>query len=151
MKSLFSLKGKNHGTNSEYFYYYQIYYNNSCVCLTVKEKNLSYFSLFSHTQIIFVKCGNTLLSPPWLFSWKRQYLTLSFLLRSSQAKISFLSLGFMLYFLSPHRENPWAKAIKFFLALSIYKTLLLFSFGLGIHYLFNKESILSWIRNILPF
>ena len=48
-----------------------------------------------------------------------------------------------------HREDPWAKAIKFFVTLFIYKILLLFSLGLGIHYLFNKESISSWTRNTL--
>ena len=86
----------------------------------------------------------------YLLKGSKQYLALSFLLRSSQAKIHFLSLGFTLYFPSPHREDPWAKAIKLFVTLSIYKTLLLFSFGLGIHYLFNKESISSWTRNTLP-
>ena len=85
--------------------------------------------------------GNPLLSPPSLFSWRRQYLNLSFLLRSSQEKIHFLSLGFMLYFPFPHREDPWAKTLKFFVTLSIYKTFLLFPLGLGIHYLFNKELI----------
>ena len=142
MKSLFSLKRKNHGTNSEYFYYYQIYYNNSCVCLTAKEKNSLIF-LYSHTHKLSLSNVATLCSLLLDYFLENGNILLSFLLRSSQAKISFLSLGFMLYFLSPHRENPWAKAIKFFLALSIYKTLLLFSFGLGIHYLFNKESILS--------
>ena len=130
------------------------------------KKNLSYFSLLSHTHTnylfqrqqhfalsslaIFSKAANPLLSPPWLSSWRRQYLALSFLLRSSQTKIYFLSLGFTLYFLSCHRNDPWAKAIKFFIALFIYKTLLLFLLGLGICYLFNKESIPSWTRNILP-
>ena len=120
------------------------------------KKNLSYFSLLSHTHTnylfqrqqhfalsslaIFSKATNPLLSPPWLSSWRRQYLALSFLLCSSQVKIHFLSLGFMLYFSSPHREDPWVKAIKFLVALSIYKILLLFPFRLGIHYLFNKES-----------
>ena len=73
-------------------------------------------------------------------SRRQQYLTLSLLLRSSQAKIPFLSLGFTLYIPFPHREDPWAKTIKFFAALSIYKTFLLFPFELGIHYLINKES-----------
>ena len=114
------------------------------------KKNLSCFSLLNthtHTLIISLKGGNTLLSPPWLSSWKRQpftlsslaiflrwqYFTLSFLLCSSQAKIP----CFTLYFPSPHREDPWAKAIKFFVVLSIYKTLLLFPFA-------------SWTRNTLP-
>ena len=54
-----------------------------------------------------------------------------------------LSLGFMLYLPSPHRKNPWAKALKFFVSLSIYKTLFLFPLELGIHYFFNKKSIHS--------
>ena len=49
------------------------------------------------------------------------------------------SLDFTLYFSSLQREYHWAKANKFFVALSIYKTLFLFSFELGIHYFFNKE------------
>ena len=46
--------------------------------------------------------------------------------------------------------GPKPKAIKFFVTLSIYKTLLLFSLGLGIHYLFNNESTSSWTKNTLP-
>ena len=49
------------------------------------------------------------------------------------------SLDFMLYFSSLQREYHWAKANKFFVALSIYKTFFLFFFELGIHYFFNKE------------
>ena len=132
------------------------------------KKNFSYFSLLSHTHThklslpnaatlyslllsYLLEGDNPLLSPPWLSSWRQQYFALSFLLPSSQAKISFLSLGFTLYFPSPHKENPWTKVIKFFVALSIYKALLLFSFGLEMHYLINKESISSWTRNTLPF
>ena len=63
---------------------------------------------------------------------------------------SLLSLGFMLYFPSSHGENPSAKAIKFFVVLSIYKTLLLIPLGLVIYYLFSKESIPFWIMNTLP-
>ena len=118
------------------------------------KKKISLIFLYSHThKLSFSKAatlfslllgyllndGNPLLSLPWLSSWKRQYLTLSFLLRSSQVKISFFFLGFTLYFPSPHREDPWAEASKFFAALSIYKTFLLLPLGLGIHYLFNKE------------
>ena len=41
------------------------------------KKNLSYFSLLSHTLIIYFKGGNTLLSPPCLSSRRRQLFTLS--------------------------------------------------------------------------
>ena len=111
------------------------------------KKNLSYFSLLSHTHklIISFKVSNTLLSSLWLFFRRWLYFTLSLLLRSSQAKNLFLSLASRSIF-----PLPIVKAIKFFVVLSIYKTLLLFSLGLGIHYLFNQESILSWIRNTLP-
>ena len=85
-------------------------------------------SLFALAHTLFVS------------SQRQQYLTLSLLLRSSQAKIPFLSLGFTLYIPFPHREDPWAKTIKFFAALSIYKTFSLFPFELGIYYLINKES-----------
>ena len=125
----FLLEGKKHGTNSKQFHCYQINYNNSCVCFRL-NKNLSYFSLFSHTQIISLKGGNTLLShfyfllPTQLslgclllskrltfgcslffLVWlplslllrtlfvsfqRRQPLTLSFLLCSSQMKIHFI-------------------------------------------------------------
>ena len=40
----------------------------------------------------------------------------SLLLDYSQLKIPFFSLDFTLYFSSPHREDPWVKAIKFFVA-----------------------------------
>ena len=109
------------------------------------KKNLSFFFFaLTHTLIIFFKCSNTLLPPPRLSFWRQQpYALPSFLLCSSQAKILFLSLDFTLYFPSLHIEDPWAKAkaIKFFVALSIYKTFLLFPLGLRMHYLFNKESI----------
>ena len=146
------------------------------------KKNLPCISLLSHTLIIFLKCGNTLLSPFYfllhallslvciLFSkWltlgcsffffflgaassffalahtlfvsyrRRQPFTLSFLLRSSQMKITFILSWFHTLFSSLQMEDRWAKANKFFVALSIYKTLFLFSLELGIHYFFNKE------------
>ena len=111
--------------------------------LKKKKKSLLFFFTFTHTHtlIISFKGNNTLLSPPWLSSRRRQPFTLFFLLHSSQVKIYFLSLGFTLSFPSSHMEDPWAKTIKFFVALFIYKTLLLFPLGLGIHYFFNKKSI----------
>ena len=94
-------------------------------------------------SLLFLSCAASsffaLAHTLFVSSRRQQYLTLSLLLRSSQAKILFLSLGFTLYFPFPHREDPWAKAIKFFVALSINKTIFLFSLELGIHYLFNKE------------
>ena len=59
----FLLEGKNHGTNSKQFHCYQINYNNSCVCFRL-NKNLSYFSLLSQTQIFFLKGNN-----PFIFSF----------------------------------------------------------------------------------
>ena len=88
------------------------------------KKNRSFF-LYSHTHELFLSkaatfCSlllgyllegnNSLLSPPWLSPWRRQYLALSFFLHFSQAKIIFLFLGFTLYFPSPHRKDRWAKA-----------------------------------------
>ena len=161
MEDSFSLKGKTTRQTQNQFHYSQINYNISCVCLMAKEKSLLFFFALTHILIISqsLKDGNTLLFPFYFLlhaqlslgcllflyaapSWEL-YLTLCFLLRSSQAKIIFLSLGFMFYFPSPHREDSWTKAIKFFIALSIYKTLLLFPLGIRIHYLFNKESIPS--------
>ena len=125
------------------------------------KKNLSYFSLLTHTHtlIISFKGSNTLLSPPRLSSRRRQPFALPSLAIFIKAAIpcTLLPLVFLpsknpfslswfhAYFPSPHREDFWAKAkakaiaIKFFIALSIYKTLLLFPLRLGIHYLFNKE------------
>ena len=54
-------------------------------------------------------------SSPWLSSQRQQSFTLSFLAIFSKAA-TFFSLGFTVYILSPHREDPSAKA------LSIYKT-----------------------------
>ena len=148
----FLLERKNYGTNSENFYYYQINYSLLSYTLFVSRRRqyfavsslaifLKVATLYSLFLSYLLESHNTLLSPPLLSSQRWQYLTLSFLLRSSQAKIPFFSLGFMLYFSPPKIEDLWtkAKANKFFVALSIYKTLFLFSFELGIHYFFNKE------------
>ena len=103
------------------------------------KKNLFCFSLLSHTHThsnyliqrqhftlfslaIFSKTATICALLLGYLSEGGNSLLLSFLLRSSQVKISFLSLGFTLYFPSPHKEDPWAKAIKFFVVLSIYKT-----------------------------
>ena len=100
-------------------------------------------TLYFLTHSLCLEGSNTLLSLPWLSSQRRQHFTLSsfiifskaaipysLLLCSSQAKIPFFSLGFMLYFSFPQIEDLWtkAKANKFFVALSFYKTLFLFSF-----------------------
>ena len=147
MENPFSLKGKTTGQTSNNF---TIIKSITIILVYVPrlKKNLFYFFTLSHTHQLslsntgtlfslligyLLEGSNPLLSPPWLSSWRRQYLTLSFLLRSSQVKLPFLSLGFTLYFPSPHREDPWAKIIKFFVTLSIYMTLLLFPLELGIH------------------
>ena len=163
MESPFSLKVKSTEQTLNQFYYYQINYNNSCVCLNYNFTIIKSILLF----LCLLKGGNTLLSPHWLSPQRQQLIALSFLtiflkasticslllFRSSQAKIFFFfpSLGFTLYFPCPYRKDPWAKAnakaIKFFVALSIYKTIFLFSLGLEIHYLFNKEYRLSFHPN----
>ena len=153
-----SLKGKTTGQTPNNFTIYQINYNNSCICLTVKKK-ISLIFLCSHTHFLCVSkaatlCsvllnslidgGNSLLSPLWLSHRRRKHFALSFLLRSSQAKILFFTL---LVSCSIFRLLIWRtlgpKAIKFFVTLSIYKTFFLFHLGPKIHYLFNKEFILS--------
>ena len=119
------------------------------------KKSLLFFFSLTHTLIISFKDSNTLLSHLcFILHAHLSFLAaLSFLfcgnpccysppcVPSKQKSFFFLSLGFTLYFPSPHREGLWAKAkakaYKFFVALSIYKTLLLFPLGLGIHYLFN--------------
>ena len=126
----------------------------------LKKISLLFF-LLSHTLIIFLKGDNTLLFHFYFllhlhlslsllavlfFSKRLPFRALSFLFVQLSCCFSHvkslslsLSLGFMLYFSSFHMEDPWAKAIKFFVTLSIYKTLFLFPLELGIHYLFNKE------------
>ena len=104
-----------------------------------------FFFFFALTYILFVfyKCDNTLLSPSWLSPQRQQPFALfslaisplrrqpfalssfaifskaatlySLLLDYSQLKIPFFSLDFTL-FSSHHREDPWVKAIKFFIA-----------------------------------
>ena len=59
----FSLKGKITRQTLNQFHYSQINYNISCVYLMAKKKNLSYFSLLSHTLIIYLEGDNALLSP----------------------------------------------------------------------------------------
>ena len=110
--------------------------------LLKKKKSLLFFFTLTHTKYL---------------SQKRQHFTLSSLAIFLKTAIpySLLPLAFLpienLFSLSwfhalfspPHREDLWAKTIKFFVVLSIYKTLLLFPLELRIHYLFNKESISS--------
>ena len=77
---------------------------------------------------------------PWFVCFtKKRLLTqnlnfvVSLLALPSKWKSIFLSLDFTLYFPCPHREDSKAKAIKFFVILSIYKTLFLFhDFGLAV-------------------
>ena len=78
MENPFSLKGKITGKTPNQFHYYQINYNILCIYLTAKEKYLLFFfgshtlslclmakekHLLSHTLVICLKCGNTLLPP----------------------------------------------------------------------------------------
>ena len=120
------------------------------LCLTAKEKS-PYFSLLSHTLIIYLEGGNTffffffhialfgyllvggntLLFRPWLVFLKLATFVLSSLAYLFQGRNTLLSPPWLL--------DPWAKAIKFIVTLSIYKTLFLFLLELGIHYLFNNE------------
>ena len=128
------------------------------ITILLLSNQFCFFCVFSKAAILcslllgyLLEGGNSLLSPSWLSSWRRQLFALSSFLHSSQVKkknlyiyiyiyfFFFSSLDFTLYFHSPHKENLWAKAIKFFVALSINKTIFLFSLELGIHYLFNKE------------
>ena len=108
------------------------------------KKNPSYFSLLLHTHTHY------------LFQ-RQQYFTLSSsAIFSKAATLRSLFLDYLLKgsntLHSPSSCVPPKRKIfvRLFVALSIYKTLLLFPLGLGIHYLFNKESIPSWIRNTLP-
>ena len=107
------------------------------------KKNLSCFSLLSHTHththtqrlIISFKGSNTLLSPPRLSSQRQQPFALSSLAIFLNAAIpcTLLPLAFFpsknlfslswfhaLFSLSPWGGPTWAKAIKFFVTLSIY-------------------------------
>ena len=146
------------------FHYYQINYNISCVYLTAKEKYFLFFFAFTYTIFVTFLFFFTLThtnyisrrqqcfalsslaffsssfsfpcSSPRLSSRRKQHFALSSL-AISQAKIYFFSLGFTLYILSPHREDPLAKA------LSIYKNS--FSIPSG------KEYITSLIRDKLFF
>ena len=119
------------------------------------KKSLLFFFSLTHTLIISFKDSNTLLSHfCFILHAQLSFLAaLSFLfcgnsccysppscVPSQQKSFFFLSLGFTLYFPSPHREGPWAKAkaYKFFVAFSIYKTLLLLSLEQGIDYFLNK-------------
>ena len=156
MENPFSLKGKTTGETPNNF---TIIKSITIILVYVsrRKKNLLVF-LFSQTLSLcvlkaatlcsllldyFLEGGNTLLSPPLLSSRRWQCLTLSFLLRSSQAKIPFFSVLVSRSIFPLPREDSWAKAkvktSKFFVALSIYKTLFIFPLELGIHYFFNKE------------
>ena len=94
--------------------------------LTIFSKMVILYSLLLYYRL---KGGNTLLSPSSCVPPKQKSL--------------YFYLGFTLYFSSPQREDPQvkakAKANKFFVALSIYKTFFIFPFELRIYYFFNKE------------
>ena len=81
------------GQTPNQFTIYQINYNNSCVCLTVKEKIYIYI-LLSHTLIISLKDSNTLLSP--FYFLLHAQLSLGCLLFSKQLTLV-CSLSFFLY------------------------------------------------------
>ena len=104
------------------------------------------FFLVQHLFLYFLQYATillvTALSSLAIFS-KAATLYSLLLLAFLPSENIFFSLGFTLYFPSPHRENLWIKTIKFFVALSIYK---LFSY-----YLLDYEYITSLIRNRLFF
>ena len=96
---------------------------------------LVYVSRLSHTLIISFKGSNILLSPPRLFSRRRQPFALPSLAIFLKTAIpcTLLPLAFLpsknlfslswfhaLFSLSPWGGPTWAKAIKFFVTLSIY-------------------------------
>ena len=89
---IFYFEGKNHERNSKI---YQINYNNSCVCLTAKEKSLLFF-LLSHILIISLKDGNSLLSPFYFLLHAQLSLGCLFLSKPlSLAAFSFFLCGFL--------------------------------------------------------
>ena len=129
-----------------------------------KDFTLSSLAISSKAAILYsllfsylLECGKPLLSLSCLSPQRQEHFTLSSLLIFSKVVILcslfllaflpstnlllllFFSLGFTLYFPSLHREDPWARVIKFFVTLSIYMTLFLFPLKLRIHYFFNKE------------
>ena len=52
VENSFSLKGKTTGQTLNNFTIYQINYNNSCICLTVKEKSLLFSFALTHTFFV---------------------------------------------------------------------------------------------------
>ena len=158
MENSFSLMGKTTRRTSNNF---TIIKSITIIFMYVSriKKNLSYFFFtLTHTLIISFKGDNTLLSHFYfLFHAQLSFLAaLSFLFCGNPCccyppssvppkrnSFSFSLLVSRSIFPLPHSENPWVKAkveaYKFFVTLSIYKTLFLFPFKLGIHYFFNKE------------
>ena len=132
-------------------FFFFLFSHTLSLCLTAKEKS-SYFSLLLHTLVSSRRLQHFALSSLQAISSKAATLysfLLNYLLESGNTLLSpsscippkwksiFFSLSFMLYFPSSCKEDSWAKDIKFVVALSIYKTLFIFHFGLKIHYLFN--------------
>lgn len=111
------------------------------LCLTAKENPFYFFSL-SHTNFLSQRQHFALSSLAFFsssFSFPRSSLWLSLFMRhlfvwyfetsnktSKHTKNLIFSLCFTLYISFPHRENTRAKVIKFFVILSIYKTLFYF-------------------------
>ena len=107
----FSLKGKIMGQTPNQFHNYQINYNISCICLMTKEKYLLFFygsntlslcltvkekHLLSHTLVICLEGGNTLLPPlqlSFIFLSLFQVTLVGYLLEGGSTLLSPLQLS----------------------------------------------------------
>ena len=139
------------GETPNQFYYYQINYNISCVCLSIKEKSLLFFFALTYTLLVSHEGDNTLLSPPQLFSRRRQPFTFSFLTISSKAATLFsLSISHYIFSL-PIRRTLGSKPSNSLQYSLFIRLLFLFPTRLGTHYSFNKEqTFLLHQKTIFP-
>ena len=97
MKDLpFSLQGKNYGTSSESIHY-QINYNNSCVCLKVKEKSLLFFFTLTHTNYLSQRQQHFVLSFIFFFSMHSSFLVVFFISKRLPLGCSHFFLVWLLF------------------------------------------------------
>ena len=133
----FLFEGKNHGTNSKWFHCYQINYNNSCVCLMVKEK-ISLIFLYSHTHKLSLSKAAILCFLLSIFFSTHNSLLAVFFSLSSSLFTSLSSFSFLCGFLFLY---SCSYSLYVFLKATVPYSLLPLAFLLS-----KKHFSLSWFH-----
>ena len=99
MENPFSLKRKSTGQTSNQFYYYQINYNNSSVCLTIKEKSLLFFFTLKAFVLVRLKFFVYFILRIYFF-----YFTPSFF-QNTSIRLCILKIYFNIIFIFHHGHH----------------------------------------------